>query len=80
MGAQQHLHIVELAHLVVVDGNESHLAQTIALHAIVHDIAQTIEGASLRQFFLGFLNGGGHSETEATAFIDFDLKHYFFYL
>ena len=75
MSAQQHLHIVKLAHLLVVDGDESHLAQTIALHAVMHDIAKAIEGAPLCQLFLGFLDGGGYSEAEATAFIDFNLYH-----
>ena len=72
MGTQQHLDMVKLAHVVVVDGDESHLTQALALHAVVHDIAETIEGLALCELFLGFLNGGGHSETEATAFINFN--------
>ena len=80
MSAQQHLHIVKLAHLLVVDGDESHLAQTIALHAVMHDIAKAIEGAPLCQLFLGFLDGGGYSEAEATAFIDFNLYHSNYFL
>ena len=71
MGAQQHLHIVELAHLFVVDGDEPHRAEAFTLHAVVDDIAETIEFGTLGKFFLGLFNGGGHSEAEATAFIDF---------
>ena len=77
MGTQQHLHVVQLTHVVVVDGDESHLTQTFTLHTIVYDITETVEGLALCQFFLGFLNGGGHTEAEATAFIDFYLNHFF---
>ena len=77
MGTQQHLHIVELAHLLMIDGDEPHLAEAFTLHTIVHDITETIELGSLGQFFFGLLNSGGHPEAEATAFIYFDLDHIF---
>ena len=77
MGAQQDLDVVELAQVVVVDGDEAHLAQALALHAVVHDIAEAVERLALCQFFLSFLDGGGHAEAEAAAFINFYLYHFF---
>ena len=77
VGTQQHLHIMQLAHIVVVDRDQSHLAQAFALHTIVDDITETIEGLALCKFLLSFLNGGGHTEAETTAFIDFYLYHFF---
>ena len=74
VGTKQHLHVVELAQVVVVDGDKAHLMEPFALHAVVHDIAETVERLSLCQFFLGFLDGGGHTEAEATAVIDLNLN------
>mgnify|MGYP007070224369 CR=1 FL=1 len=71
VSAQQHLGIVQPAQVVVVDGDESHVAQPFALHAVVHDVAQAIECIALGQFLLSFLDGSGHSETEAAADVDF---------
>ena len=73
MRTQQHLGMMQLAQLVVVDGDESHLAQSLTLHTVMYDIAQAIELVALGQFLLSFLDGGGHSEAEATAFVDFNL-------
>ena len=42
VGTQQHLHVVQLAHIIVIDGDQSHLAQTITLHTIVDDITKTV--------------------------------------
>ena len=75
MGTQQYLHVMQLAHIVVVDGDQSHLSQTFTLHSVVYDITEAVEGLALCQFFLGFLYGGGDSEAEATTFIDFYLNH-----
>ena len=58
---------MQLAHLVVVNGDEPHLTQALALHTIVNNIAEAIELIALGQLFLCFLDGGGHSETETTA-------------
>ena len=66
---------MQLTHLVVIDGNESHLTQTLTLHTIVNNIAEAIELIALGQLFLCFLDGGGHSETETTAVVDFNLQH-----
>ena len=73
MRTQQHLGMMQLAQLVVVDGDESHLAQSLTLHTVMDDISQAIELVALGQFLLGFLDGGGHSEAEATAFVYFNL-------
>ena len=42
VGTEEHLYIVEFAHIVVVDGDEAHIFQTLALHTVVDDIAETI--------------------------------------
>ena len=40
----------------------------LTLHTVVNDVAQTVEGlVTGAKFFLGFLDSGGHAETEATA-------------
>jgi hypothetical protein len=67
--------MMELSHLVVIDGHQSHAPQPFALHSVVHNVTQTIERLALAQFFLGFLDGGGHPETEAAAIVYFDLEH-----
>jgi hypothetical protein len=72
MGTKQHLSVVQFAHLVVIDGNKSHLAQAFALHTVVHNIAQTVKGFALSKLFFGFLDSGGNSEAETTAVIYFD--------
>ena len=73
MGTQQHLDIVQLAHLLVVDGDETHVAQALALHAVMDDVAKAIEGAATGELLLGLLYGGGHAEAETAAVVNLDL-------
>ena len=73
MGTQQHLHVVQLPHLIMVNGDQSHLPKAVTLHPIMHDITQTIERITLCQFLLRFLNGSRHPETEATAIVNLNL-------
>ena len=85
VGTEEHLHIVEFTHVVVVDGDEAHVFQTLALHTVVDDIAETIEFWRWRlripsnvlgsEFFFGLADGGGHAETKATARVYFNLHH-----
>ena len=75
MGTEQHLGIMEFAHVIVVDDDKAHLTEALALHTIMNDIAQAVELGTFSQLFLGFLYGGGHSEAESTAVVDFYLKH-----
>lgn len=76
MGAQQHLHVVELAQVVVVDGDESHLTEAVTLPTVVYDITEAVERRALCQFFLSLLDGGGHSKAETTTFVYFYLNHF----
>ena len=76
MSTQQHFHIVEFTHLFMVDGDKPHLAQAFTLHPIVYNITKTIERLTLCKFLFGFLDGCGHTETETTAAIDFNLYHF----
>ena len=70
VGAQQHFHIVQLFHLLVVDGDEAQLRQALALHAVVHNVAQAVELVALGQFLFGLADGSGHAETETTAAVN----------
>ena len=72
---QQHFDIVQTCHVVVVDGDKAHLAQTLALHTIMYNVTQTIERSALCQFLFCLLNGSGHAETEAATIVDFNFKH-----
>ena len=73
MSTQQYFHVVQLAHLVVIDGDESHVAQALTLHTIMHYITQAIELIALGQLFLGFLDSGSHTEAETTAVVNLNL-------
>jgi len=73
MRTQQHLHVVQLAQLVMIDGDEPHLAQALTLHTIVYYITQTIQFIAFGQFFLSLLYSSGYSEAEATAVINLNL-------
>ena len=75
MCPQQHLCSVQLLQVVVVDGDESLLVQALHLHAVVHDVTQTIERRTQPQFLLCLLDGGGHTETESTAVVNLNLNH-----
>ena len=77
MRTQQHLDVMQLTHLVMIDGDESHLAQTLTLHTVMYDISQAIELLALSQFLLRFLDGRSHSKTETTAVIYLNLYHFF---
>ena len=59
----------------MVDGDESHLAKPLTLHAVVNDIAKTVELAARRQLFLGFLNGCGNAEAESTSVVNLYFQH-----
>ena len=65
MSTEQYLDVMKTGKFFVVDGDKSHLLETLAFLAIVHDVTQAIERIALCQFFFRFLDGGGHSETEA---------------
>ena len=75
MGAEQHLGIVKARKLLVVDGYESHAAQTLTLHTVVDDVAQTIERLTLCKFLLGLAYGTRHSKAEPRTRLYLDLKH-----
>ena len=36
---EQHLHIVQLPHVVMIDCDKAHCAQPFTLHAVVHDVS-----------------------------------------
>ena len=75
MGAQKQLHIVEPRYIFVRNDFQSLAFKSAHLVAVMHDIAQTVEQPRPIDFFLGFLNGRGHTEAEAGAGIDFYFCH-----
>ena len=73
IGTEQHLCVVQLTQLLVVDGDKSLLVQTLHLHAVVHDVTQAIEFAAFCQLFLGLADGSGDAKAEAAAVVYFYL-------
>ena len=76
MGTKQHLDVMQLAHIVVINGNESHIAQAVTLHAIMHNITKTIERIALCQLFFSLFDGGGYTKAETTAAVYLYLYHF----
>ena len=71
MGTEQHLGVVELFQLLVVDGDEAVVVKPFHLHAVVNDVAETVERLARSQFFFRFADGCSHAEAEAAAGIYF---------
>ena len=74
MSTEEYLGIMQRLQVIMVDGDEAHLPQPLTLHAIVHDIAQTVERLACCQFLFCFLDGCRHAEAEAAAVVDFYLE------
>ena len=72
MGAQQDVGVAEPRELVVVDGDEAQLPQALHLAAVVHDVAQAVEGTPLLQLFLGLADGARDAKAEAGAGVNLD--------
>lgn len=77
MSTQQNFGIMKLSHFIVIDGDKPHLAEAIALHTVVNDIAEAIELLALGKLFFGFLDCRGYPKTETTAIVYFNLYHFF---
>ena len=73
MCTQQHFHVMKLAQLVMINGDESVFVESFHLHAVVYNVSKTVECTPFGQFFLGFLDGCGHAKTETTAIVNFYL-------
>ena len=72
MSTQQHFGVVEVVEFLMVDGNQPHCLQAFHFTAVVHDVSQTIEGSSFRQFLFCLVYCGDNSETEAGV-LSFDI-------
>ena len=59
----------------MVDGHQPVGMQAFHLHAVVHNIAKTIERATVGKLFLSLLYGSGHAKAETAAVVYFYLKH-----
>ena len=73
MSAQQHLDIVHLPHLFVVDSHQPHLSEAVALLAIVYDVAQAKQTVVLCQLLFRLADGSRHTEAEARTLVNFYL-------
>ena len=71
MGTEQHLDVMELFQLLMVDGDEAVVVESFHLHAIVNDVAEAVERLACCQFFFRFADGSGHAEAKAAAGIYF---------
>ena len=58
---------------MVVYGDESAGVEAYYFHSVVYDVSETVECASLLEFFFGFFDGGGYAEAESAAVVDFYL-------
>ena len=47
MSTEEYAYIMQLSELLVVDSDKSQFAQSLTLHTIVHDVAQTVEWGTL---------------------------------
>ena len=72
MGAEQDVGVAQGVVCVVVYGLQAKLLQTAAFLAVVHDVPQAVEFLSIAQFFFCLSYGSGHSEAEATSFVNFN--------
>ena len=57
----------------MVYGDESAGVEAFYFHSVVDDVSETVECASLLEFFFGFFDGGGYAEAESAAVVDFYL-------
>ena len=53
----------------MINGDESLLVQSLYLHAVVYDVAQTVECITLGKLLLRLLYGGSDSEAEAATLV-----------
>ena len=73
MGTEQDLDTMKLSHLLMIDGCKSSCMKALHLHAVMHNITQAIEFATLCQFLLRLLDGSGHTEAKTTAIVYLNL-------
>lgn len=72
VGTEQDVAVVELVELVVVNGLQAHVLQTVALGAVVYDIAEAVELLTVFEFVFRLAYGAGHSEAETASFVNFN--------
>jgi hypothetical protein len=73
MGTEQHLRVVQVTELLMIDGDEALLMQPLYLHTVVNNVTQAIEFTAFSQLFLGLADGCGDTKAEAAAVIYFYL-------
>ena len=69
VGTQQHLCIVQFSQVVMIDGYQPHLLQSLTLHTVMNDISKTVKPGTLGELFLCFADSGSDTKTEAAACI-----------
>jgi hypothetical protein len=73
VGTQQHGDVMQPGQLLMIDGDESVLVQSLHFHAVVHDVAETVEPLPGSELFFSFFDGSGYAEAETAATIYFYL-------
>lgn len=69
MRTEQHLHILQFFHVVMVDGDKPLVVQALHLHAVMDDVAKAIEARALGKLLLRLTYCGSDSEAEATTLV-----------
>lgn len=72
--AQQDVGITQMSELLVVDGCESKGMQAFYLTAVVYDVPEAVEGLSLLQLLLGFVDGACHAKAEARTGVNLNVQ------
>ena len=77
MGAQQHLHVMQLFKLLVRDGFQAAAGQTVHLGSVVHDVAQAVKVPALLKLLLGLADGCRHTEAKPRSLVNLNNRHSF---
>ena len=75
VGTQQHFGVAQVGERGMVDGVEPQGTQTLALAAVVYDVAQTVQCALVGQLVFGFADGCGYAEAKPGVLVYFNGEH-----
>ena len=75
MSPEQHLHVMQLFQLLMGDGFQATVGQSVHFGSIVHNVAQAVQVPCLFKFFLCLADGCGHPKTESRPLINLNDGH-----
>ena len=73
MSTEQHLGIMNVAKLLMINCNKPKLLKPVAFLAIMDDIAKAIQLLLFGKFLFRLANGACHTKAKARALVDFYL-------